>query len=306
MGFWDVSTSPILGPEGKPERLLCVSRDITAMKVAQDELERAREAAELAARHDSLTGLLNRAAFREKLEQRRQQSSGDNQTAVLFLDLDEFKSVNDSLGHPAGDQLLCEAAERLRSCLRATDLIARFGGDEFAILQTAVEDKEQVESLARRLIGRVSEPYLLEGREVVVGVSIGVALSDTAEVVADDLLKKADISLYQAKQAGRGVYRFFESGMDEAAKEQQQLRSDLREAVARGEFRIVYQPVVEFETSRVTSFEALLRWQHPRRGLLSPADFISLAEATGDIKEIGDCVRSALWLPPGPMRSPFR
>ena len=301
MGFWDVTLSPILGPTGQPDRVLSVSRDITSIKVAQDELERARGAAETAARHDSLTGLLNRPAFHEQLQRQLEQTTSESQTAVLFLDLDEFKSVNDSLGHPAGDQLLRLAAERLRTCLRGTDIIARFGGDEFAILQTAVGGLEQVESLAQRIIDGLSEPYLLEGREVVVGVSIGVAVASVQKVEANVLLKNADIALYQAKHAGKGVSRFFESGMDEAAEEDQQLRSELHDAVARGEFRVLYQPVVEFETSRVTSFEALVRWQHPRRGLLSPAEFIALAEDTGDIEEIGDwvlreaCATAATW-----------
>lgn len=301
MGFWDVNISPVRGPRGEPERLLCVSRDITAIKVAQDELEEARAAAETAARHDSLTGLLNRPAFHEQLQRQLEQTTRESQAAVLFLDLDEFKSVNDSLGHPAGDQLLRQAAQRLRTCLRGTDIIARFGGDEFAILQTAVEEVEQVKSLAQRIIDCVSEPYLLEGREVVVGTSIGVAVASAPDVEADVLLKNADIALYQAKHAGKGVSRLFESGMDEAAEEDQQLRSELREAVARGEFRIVYQPVLDFETSRVMSVEALLRWEHPRRGLLNPAEFITVAETTGDIEEIGAwvlreaCAKAATW-----------
>jgi diguanylate cyclase (GGDEF)-like protein/PAS domain S-box-containing protein len=300
-GFWDVTLSPILGPEGQPDRILSVSRDISSIKIAQDELERAREAAEVAARYDSLTGLLNRSAFRERLEQQLKQATSENQTAVLFLDLDEFKSVNDSLGHPAGDQLLREVGSRLKSCLRGADLIARFGGDEFAILQSDAAEKKQTESLAERLIGCLSEPYLLEGRRVVVGVSIGITVTDTPEMEADTLLRRADIALYQAKADGRGICRYFEDGMDQAAEEHQRLRTDLRDAVSRGEFLIYYQPIVEFGTSRVTSFEALVRWQHPRRGLLKPAEFIALAEETGDIDDIGDwllrgaCATAASW-----------
>lgn len=269
-------------------------RDVSAERQAMQELR-------YAARHDSLTGLLNRSCFREHLAKQIGGSSPDSRAAVLFLDLDEFKAINDDMGHPAGDQLLRKAAVRLQTCLRDTELIARLGGDEFAILQTNVLDTDHVESLAQRILRRLGEPYMLEGREVVVGTSLGIAVSTSADNDVDDLLKQADIALYQAKADGRGIYRFFEPGMDTVAKELQRLRSDLRAAVGRGEFRIHYQPVVEFETNRVLAFEALLRWQHPWRGLLQPADFISLAESSGAIEEIGAwvlqeaCSRAVGW-----------
>lgn len=292
--WWDVSLSPIPGPDGRPARLLAVSRDITLQKLAQEELEHT-------ARHDGLTGLLNRPYFRHRLEQQLARSTSQGRTALLFLDLDEFKSVNDTLGHPAGDRMLQEAALRLQTCVRATDPVARFGGDEFAILQGDITCHDDIESLATRVIGCLSAPYLLDGREVVVGVSVGIALSDTSGMNADDLLKKADLALYKAKADGRGVYRVFDPGLEEEARINQTLKSDLRDALARGEFRIFFQPVVEFGSLQVTAFEALLRWSHPSRGLLSPDDFISCAEETGAIEQIGSwvleeaCFTAASW-----------
>ena len=299
--WWDVSVSPIPGADGQTARLLVSSTDRTAEKLAQDELQRARIAAEVAAHTDSLTGLFNRSYFRQRLEDQLRHTSAGSQTALLFLDLDEFKSVNDSLGHPAGDELLKQVAARLQDSLRDTDLIARFGGDEFAILQAAVEDPKQTESLAQRVISRVSEPYYVGCEAIAVGVSVGIAFASASKVNADGLLKGADIALYKAKHAGKGVYRVFGPGMDESAEERQRLRSELREATVRDEFRIVYQPIVKFESTCVTGFEALLRWQHPRRGLLGPLEFIPLAESTGDILEIGAwvlreaCAMAATW-----------
>jgi diguanylate cyclase (GGDEF)-like protein/PAS domain S-box-containing protein len=269
-------------------------RDVTAKRKIMEDLE-------YTARHDSLTGLPNRSCFRARLEEHLNRTGDDAGTALLFLDLDQFKAVNDTLGHPAGDKLLQAAAARLRPCLRGRDLIARFAGDEFAILQTDVTCEDDIMSLAQRIIGCLSEPYLLEGREVVVGVSIGVAVAQASGANADDLLKKADIALYRAKSDGRGLARFFEPAMEEAAQKTQTLRGDLREALARGEFLVHYQPVVDFEPMRVTGFAALLRWRHPELGLLHPAEFIALAEETGAIEEIGiwvlreACVRAAAW-----------
>ncbi len=268
--------------------------DVSARRKALETLQHA-------ALHDSLTDLLNRSAFRERLVSQLEVTDRHFQTAVLFLDLDEFKSVNDAMGHPAGDQLLREAAARLRACLRDTDLIARFGGDEFAVMQTAVDQPEQIEYLAQRIISRLSRPYRLEGREVAVGASMGIAVAEAPGHTADDLLKKADIALYRAKAGGKGIYRFFEAGMDQAAEEDQRLRADLRDALTRGEFHVYYQPVVGLETLRVSAFEALVRWRHPQRGLLSPGEFISLAETTRAIDEIGAwvlqeaCARAARW-----------
>ena len=174
--------------------------------------------------------------------------------------------------------MLQEADLRLQTCVRGTDPVARFGGDEFAVLQGDVMCDDDIENLATRIISCLSEPYLLDGREVVVGVSVGIALSDNSEMSADDLLKKADLALYKAKADGRGVHRVFEPGLEEEARINQTLKSDLRDALARGEFRIFYQPVVEFGSLQVAAFEALLRWSHPSRGLLCAVDFISCAE----------------------------
>jgi len=238
-------------------------RDITAKRKVMEDLE-------YTARHDGLTSLPNRSYFRARVEDHLKQPEIASQAALLFLDLDQFKSVNDALGHPAGDRLLQAVAARLQSCVRGTDVIARFAGDEFAIFQREVTCKGDVVSLAERIIGCLCEPYQIDGREVVVGVSIGIAVPEASETCADELLKKADIALYRAKADGRGMFRFFEPAMGEMAKKNQTLRADLREALTRGEFLIHYQPIVDLGSLNVIGFEALLRWRHRRQGLLSP------------------------------------
>jgi diguanylate cyclase (GGDEF)-like protein/PAS domain S-box-containing protein len=301
---WVIDTAvPRYGPAGDFLGFIGSVIDITERKETEQALEQSRMRAEYAARHDSLTGLANRQWFRRCLERHLEGGTWKGLTALLFLDLDAFKSVNDSFGHPAGDELLVQAGQRLQSCLSPFEVIARFGGDEFAILLSDASGEDEVAALAERIIGCLSEPYLLDGREVVVGVSIGIgiALDRASGAMADDLLKKADISLYRAKADGRGVFRFFEPAMEEAAKRNQTLRADLRDALARGEFLIHYQPVVELGSLKVTGFEALLRWRHPRQGLLSPGEFIAVAEETGDIEGIGAwvlkeaCSRAAGW-----------
>jgi diguanylate cyclase (GGDEF)-like protein/PAS domain S-box-containing protein len=299
---WVIDTAvPRFGPAGEFLGFIGSVMDITERKEAEQALEQSRLRAEYAARHDALTGLANRPWFRRCLEGHLDGKNKADPVALLFLDLDAFKSVNDSFGHPAGDELLVQAGRRLQSCLSPFEMIARFGGDEFAILLSRVGGEEDVARFAERIIGCLSEPYQLEGREVVIGASIGIALDRSSGADADDLLKKADIALYRAKADGRGVFRFFEPAMEEEAKKNQSLRADLREALAREEFLVHYQPVVELGSLNVRGFEALLRWRHPRQGLLSPGNFIGLAEETGDIEEIGAwvlreaCSKAAAW-----------
>ena len=215
----------------------------------------------------------------------------DQQIAVLCLDLDHFKDINDALGHPTGDDLLKAVAERLGQAIRETDTLARLGGDEFAIVQVEANDQPaQSAALASRLVDVISAPYDINGHHVVIGTSIGVSIAPTDGTEPDQLLKNADMALYRAKADGRGTYRFFEADMDARAQSRRALELDLRAAVACGQFELYYQPIQTIGAGEIIAFEALVRWNHPTRGMLQPNDFIPLAEQTGLIVPIGDWV----------------
>ena len=237
---------------------------------------------------DPLTSLPNRALFMDRLSHAltRTERRGE-QLAVLFLDLDRFKVVNDSLGHGVGDQLLIGVSQRLAACLRPEDTIARLGGDEFAILLEDVKDDKGPTSVADRLTGELQQPFVVEGREVVITVSIGIAMSTARRMTPEDILRDAELAMYHAKGKGKARYEVFDKSMNAPAKERMDLELDLRNAVARGEFILHYQPVVELPTGRITEVEALVRWKHPQRGLLFPADFVGLSEETGLIVPLG-------------------
>jgi diguanylate cyclase (GGDEF)-like protein/PAS domain S-box-containing protein len=251
--------------------------------------------------HDSLTNLPNRLFFRQEVETRLAHLGRDQTFAVLCLDLDHFKNVNDTLGHPFGDKLLCRVAERLNGCLRRGDSVARLGGDEFAILQDSSAEPVDTTSLLARIIEVVGSPFELDGHQVVIGVSIGVAVAPTDATDPDQLLKNADMALYRAKLDGRGTYRFFEHEMDARMQARRALELDLRRAIVNGEFELYYQPLVDLVTEQITGFEALIRWNHPERGIILPADFIPLAEETALIVPIGEwvlrraCEEAAKW-----------
>ena len=254
------------------------------------EWQRAQAQIERMARHDALTGLPNRVLFRERLNEAVGCSSTGEALAVLCIDLDRFKAVNDTLGHPVGDQLLRAAAQRLCECVRQGDLVARLGGDEFAIIQAAAAQPAASKALAERLVRMIAAPFEIAGHQVVVGASVGVVLSPHDGLDPDDLLKRADLALYDAKSAGRGTHSFFLPHMDEQALGRRELEIDLRLAVERGQIDIHYQPIVDVHTRRVLAFEALLRWHHPVRGMVMPDVFIPLAEETGLIEPLGEWV----------------
>jgi len=269
----------------------------------EDITERRQSEARIAhmARHDPLTDLPNRVLLREQLEGALLRVRRGEYLAVLYLDLDQFKTVNDTLGHPVGDELLKAVADRLRGCIRETDTIARLGGDEFAIIQTAIEQPADAAALARRVRDAVARPYDLDGHQVLVDVSVGISVAPNDGNDSDQLLKNADMALYGAKSDGRGTFRFFEPEMDARVKARRGLELDLRNALADGEFELYYQPLVNLETDQICSCEALLRWHHPQRGVISPGEFIPVAEDTGLIGPLGEwvlrtaCLEAADW-----------
>ena len=269
---------------------------------AVDITERRRAEARIAfmAHHDALTGLPNRVLFRERMEEALLWMHRGESAAVLCLDLDDFKTVNDTLGHPVGDRLLQLVGERLQNAVRETDTVARLGGDEFAVLQS-VDDAEDAGLLAARLIGIISAPYEVDGQALSVGVSIGIAVGPGDGDDCDRLLKSADMALYRAKAEGRGAYCFFEAEMDARLQARRRLEIDLRAALAADALEVHYQPLVQLGSGEVAGFEALVRWNHAERGNVPPIDFIHLAEETGLIAPLGAfvlrraCMEAASW-----------
>jgi diguanylate cyclase (GGDEF)-like protein/PAS domain S-box-containing protein len=256
------------------------------------------------AHHDVLTGLPNRLRLRARMEEMlaRMRRTGKG-VATLCIDLDNFKSVNDALGHPSGDVLLQCVAERIRNVIREEDTAARLGGDEFAILQGNVGDPAEVAALARRFLAEVSEPFDVMGHQVMIGASVGIALAPGDGEDPDSLLKNADMALYRAKADGKGAYRFFEPEMDARAQARRRLEMDLRQAMLTGTLEIHYQPLVHLDSGEVSGLEALLRWPHPERGFIPPMEFIPVAEDTGLIAPLGAyvlrqaCADAAKWPP---------
>jgi diguanylate cyclase (GGDEF)-like protein len=262
-----------------------IRQDITEQKRIEAQLERM-------ARYDALTGLANRTLLMEKAHEAlaRMRRRGDG-LAVLMLDLDRFKTVNDSLGHPAGDALLKEVARRLQTITRDVDCVARLGGDEFAVLQASEEDQKQgVIALCDRILKAITEPYDLDGRKITLETSIGIAFAPQDGTDADALIKNADLALYKAKAEGRNRYCFFEASMETQARERRELEDDMRKAIARHEFELHYQPIIDLEKQQCCGAEALVRWRHPERGLIAPDQFIPLAEESKLIVPLGEWI----------------
>ncbi len=253
------------------------------------------------AHYDALTDLPNRALFHEQLKRELARIAPGEQLAVLYIDIDEFKSVNDTLGHLIGDELLKSVAVSLGRCVRDTDFVARLGGDEFAIVQTGIRTADDVTGLVTRVLDTIREPYECLGHQVTTDASIGIALAPQHGADLDQILKNADLAMYAAKSAGRRTYRFFEPEMDARARARHILEMDLRQAISDGAFEVHYQPCISLQDNKITSCEALLRWRHSERGMIPPAEFIPIAEETGLINQLGEwvlttaCAEATTW-----------
>ncbi len=292
------------------ERIISVSRRPLKgggwIALHEDITQRRRQEQEIVhlARHDPLTNLGNRALFRERLQQALEHLGQGHGFAVLCLDLDRFKNVNDTLGHPVGDTLLRQVSERLLARVRQGDVVARFGGDEFAIIQANVSDPDQTESLATRIVETIGRVYEIDGQRIDISTSVGMTLAPRDGSDPDQLMKNADLALYRAKSDGRNGFSFFKAEMNEHIQVRRTLEIDLRTAVEKEALALHYQPLVSIETQKVVGFEALMRWTHPRRGSIPPAEFIALAEEIGLIGEMGEwalrkaCLEAMRWSRP--------
>ena len=270
----------------------------------EDVTERRRAEAQVAfmARHDGLTGLANRVVFAEHVDQAVARFGRNGKYfAVFCIDLDRFKEVNDTLGHPVGDGLLRSVGHRLQRCVRAVDTVARLGGDEFAVLLTDLESSDDAEIVARRIIDTINEPFVIDDQPIEIGASIGISIAPEDGITYDKLLKNADVALYRSKSEGRNTWRFFKPEMDERLQERRTMELDLRAAIADEQLEVFYQPLFDLHKNGICGFEALLRWRHPSRGMISPVDFIPIAEDTGLIVPIGAwvlheaCKQAQLW-----------
>src|ERR1700676_4888192 len=257
---------------------------------------------EYMAHHDSLTDLANRVLLNERLEQALgRRIHREQMVAVHHLDLDQFKAVNDTFGHPAGDKLLKTVADRLRGLVHETDTIARMGGDEFVIVQAPIKDPAEATALAQNIIQQMSEPFDVGGHQAMIGASVGIAVGPGDGLRPDRLLRNADLAMYRAKGDGRGTFRFFEPAMDLQMQTRRVMEQDLRKALSAGEFELYYQPVLNLASNEISGFEALIRWNHPEKGMVAPAAFIPLAEEIGFIVPIGEwvirqaCATAAQW-----------
>lgn len=289
------SASVMYDAKGKASGIVCVAKDITVRKSLENQLS-------YQALHDSLTGLANRVLFQNRVEHALTRVGRSKEPiAVMFLDLDNFKNINDTLGHSAGDILLREVAERLNGCLRQTDTIARLGGDEFAVLLESAAHAEEIYSIAERLNAVLRESFSLCGKEIFVHTSIGIAVSGNDGETIEDLLRNADVAMYKAKNQGKDCYVVFENRMHEDLLERVEFEAELRRAIEQEQFVLHYQPIVNLRSKEIVGIEALVRWNHPQKGLIMPAKFIPIAEETNLIVPLGQwileesCRQACLW-----------
>jgi diguanylate cyclase (GGDEF)-like protein len=300
----DQSSGEITLPDGRVINVHCRRLPDGGWVATHEDITERRKAEEritYLANFDALTGLSNRAQFNEQLNRLVSYLDRGHRFALHAVDLDRFKEVNDTFGHAAGDELLRQVAGRLRDAVRTGEVVTRLGGDEFAILQFPLERPEEASALAARIVKLLAKPFTIDGRTVEIGASVGIALAPTDTCDAAELMQKSDLALYRAKMDGRNTYRFYQRGMDVAQHARRALEADLRSAIRNGEFELYYQPIMDVKEGRIASCEALLRWRHPTRGLVDPAEFISVAEETGLILPIGQwalteaCRQAASW-----------
>jgi diguanylate cyclase (GGDEF)-like protein/PAS domain S-box-containing protein len=283
--FWNAITiSAVFDEHNRITNYVISAVDVTALKQANQKMEHL-------ALFDALTGLANRRLFIERLHNSVLNARRSKTTAALmFLDLDQFKRINDTLGHQAGDQLLLTIADRLQTCVRPQDTVARLGGDEFTILLNEIQDIDKVHSIAKTILSTLKEPIKLGKHEIIVSTSIGITLAPNDSINSDTLMKNADLALYMAKENGRDGYHFFTEALNIRANKLLETENELREAIKRGDFYLNYQPQINLKTGEIASVEALIRWKHPVKGEISPYDFIPVAEETGLIVQIGQWV----------------
>jgi diguanylate cyclase (GGDEF)-like protein len=281
---WSLSGNPVFDERGRFLGFRGIGTDLTEQRRSEQEISRL-------ARFDSLTGLPNRALMRQTLDEALRNATHRRKGCTLFLiDLDRFKNVNDTLGHPIGDALLRQVAQRLTSVMGDHGQVGRLGGDEFKAVLPGTVETGLLESLARTMIEQVSRPYMIEGHRVTIGASVGICIGDPERSCADSLIRNADLALHAAKAAGRGKHMFYEPSMHSEASDRQVLENDLRQALDRGEMWVAFQPIVRTAGEEISGFEALVRWSHPTRGMVSPDRFIPLAEECGMVARIGEFV----------------